>query len=127
MRGDRQDKAIPIYSTSGDWAAMLMFPYLFNTLGEWIGWVTPDHDVFDVDGLYVGFIDDQPRILRRRTLSSAAPRREPPAAPERFNTPSLVPLPPFFRELPWEIIDVYEDDPDRLHASDSGELKEDMD
>ena len=124
---DRQEDAIPIYSTSGDWAAMLKFPYVFNTLGEWVGWVTPDHEVFDVDGRYVGFLDDEPRILARRSLRFGVPQRIPPAAPERLKTPSLVPLPPFFRELPFEIVDVFDDDPDRLHPCDSGEFREDMD
>ena len=30
-------------------------------------------------------------------------------------------------ELPFEIIDVFEEEPDRLHTSDTGEFKEDMD
>ena len=126
MPNDLYEEAIPIYSTSGDWAAMLSFPYLFNPVGEWIGWVTSDHDVFDVEGRYVGFLDDEPRILRRRLDEYRIPRRDPPSAPSRITTPALVPLPPFFRELPFEVIDVIDEDPDRLHPIDMGEFREDM-
>ncbi len=124
---DHKGEGIPIYSTSGDWAAMLLYPNLFNPLGEWVGWVTPNHDVFDVEGRYVGYLDDEPRILRRRLYDYKIPRRDPPDPPKRINTPALVPLPPFFRELPFEIIDVVDEDPDRLHPIDVGEFKEDMD
>jgi hypothetical protein len=127
VRFNQQDKTIPIYSTSGDWEAILIFPHIFNTLGEWVGWVTSEQVVFDVDGIYVGYLSDEPRILRRRSYDYQIPRQKPPIAPERIRTPSHVPLPPFFRELPFESIDVYDDEPDRLHPRDMGEMKEDMD
>jgi hypothetical protein len=128
MKDDqRRYEAIPIYTTSGDWVAMLQFPYLFNQIGEWIGWLTADHEVFDVDGRYVGYLDDEPRILRRRHHEVRLEPRQPPAAPKRLKTPALVPLPPFFRELPYGIIDVIDEEPERLHPCDSGEFKEDMD
>jgi hypothetical protein len=38
-----------------------------------------------------------------------------------------VPLPPMMAELPFGIIDVLEEEPERLHTIDGGELKEDLD
>lgn len=120
-------RPIPIYTTSGDWTALLVFPYIFNTLGEWIGWVTKNKEVFDVHGIYVGWLSDEPRVLRRRIHDGPLPRKDPPTTPTRVRPPATVPLPPMMAELPFEIVDVLEDEPERLHTTDSGELKEDMD
>ncbi len=120
-------KIVPIYTTPGDWEAILRFPYLYNRDGEWIGWVTSDRDVFDVDGIFVGQLTDEPRILRRRLNSDSLARRDPPPAPERLRPPASAPLPPMMPELPYGIIDVLDEEPDRLHTLDHGNLKEDMD
>ncbi len=123
---DTKFKPIPVYTTPGDWEAVLIFPYLYNTMGEWIGWVTPDQEVFDVDGIYVGWLTDEPRVLRKRIYDRPLPRRNPPPAPEKIRPPATVPLPPMMAELPFEIMDVLEEEPRLLHTKDSGELKEDM-
>jgi len=47
-------KLIPIYTTAGDLGAFLAYPYLFNRYGEWIGWVTPNREVFALTGYHVG-------------------------------------------------------------------------
>jgi 4-fold beta flower protein len=120
-------KAIPIYTSKGDWSALLVFPFVFNTLGEWIGWVTPDRQVYDVDGLYVGWLTTDPRILRRRTYDQTPPRKTPPAPPERVRPPATVPLPPMMSDLPFENVDVLLEEPERLHTTDTGELKQDVD
>ncbi len=120
-------KAIPIYTTKGDWTALMVFPFMFNTLGEWIGWVTPDRQVYDVDGIYVGWLTTDPRVLRRRTYDQPLPRKTPPAAPERIRPPATVPLPPMMADLPFENVDVFLDEPERLHTIDTGELKQDVD
>lgn len=119
-------KAIPIYSTPGDWMALLVFPYLYSSQGEWIGFVTPDRQVYDVQGLYVGWLTPDPRILRKRTMDDELERREPLPSPPRIRPPATVPLPPMMSGLPFEVIDVLEDEPERLHTTDAGELKEDM-
>ncbi len=127
MALDPNSKAIPVYSTPGDWSAILLFPYLFNTQGEWIGWVTADQQVYDVDGLYVGWLTNEPRILRKRVIDWTLPRLEPPPPPEKIRPPASVPLPPLMAELRFENVDVLEEYPELLHTTDSGELKEDMD
>jgi len=120
-------KPIPIYSSPGDWVALLVFPYLYSPQGDWIGWVTSDRQVYDVDGIYVGWLTAEPRVLRKRTYDTALDRQPPPPAPERLRPPATVPLPPMMASLPFEVVDVMEEDPDRLHTLDHGELKQDVD
>jgi hypothetical protein len=124
---DAKKRPIPIYTTPGDWSALLVFPYLFNTVGEWIGWVTQERQVFDVNGVYVGWLTSEPRILTRRIHDGPLPRKEPPDAPNRIRPPATVPLPPMMAELPFEIIDVLDEIPERLHTSDAAGYREDMD
>jgi hypothetical protein len=120
-------KPIPIYSTSGDWCALLVYPHIYSSAGEWIGWITPDKSVFDVQGVYVGWLTNEPRILRHRLREDDLDRREPPPQPGRVRPPASVPLPPMMAELPYEILDVFEEEGDLLHTIDHGEFKEDMD
>lgn len=127
MPSSSKRKPIPIYTTPGDWAALMVFPYLYNTIGEWIGWVGVDRQVFDVDGVYVGWLTSEPRILRKRIIEDELPRTSVLDTPPRIRPPATVPLPPMMAELPFEIIDVLEEEPERLHTTDTGEFKEDMD
>jgi hypothetical protein len=118
-------RPIPIYTTKGDWFALLHSPYIYNTRGEWIGWIVETNDVFDVEGVYVGWLSDEKRILRKRSKNKYE-RRTPPNPPDRIRAPATIPLPPLMRELPYGVIDVLEEEPNRLHTIDSGEFKEDM-
>ena len=120
-------KLIPVYTTSGDLGAYLRYPYLFNILGEWIGFVTPKRQVFSVLGHYVGKITNEPRILRKRSYDFSIPRRNPPPLQPRIAVPASVPLAPLMAELSFSMIDVLEDEPERLSTIDFDELREDMD
>jgi hypothetical protein len=122
-----QKRLIPIYASSGDAEAFLIFPHLFNRSGEWIGWVTPKREVYSVMGLFVGTLSDDARIIRRRGENELKPRIQPPPRPGRIAIPSTVPLAPMMRDLPLGLIDVLQDEPEKLHTPDSGELREDMD
>ncbi|MBN2555942.1 MAG: hypothetical protein JXA97_08390 [Anaerolineales bacterium] len=117
---------IPIYSTPGDWVAIMVFPHIFNPMGEWMGWITKDRQVYDVDGYYVGWLSKDPRILRKRVYDKMLPRKSSPEYPGRVRPPASVPLPPMMAELPYSIIDVMDEEPERLHTTDTGELREDM-
>ncbi len=59
----------------------------------------------------MGYISDDGRLLRPRMLPQR-PRRRPPARRPRFQAPASVPLPPMFRELGFETVDVFESAPD---------------
>lgn len=122
-----RQRIIPIYSSRGEADAFLVFPYLFNRSGEWIGWVTPQREVYSVMGYYVGVLTNDPRIVRRRAGNDNKPHLQPPPHPGKVTTPAVVPLAPLMKELTLSLIDVLAEEPERLHTMDSGELREDMD
>jgi hypothetical protein len=122
-----QQRIIPIYSSRGEADAFLAFPYLFNRGGEWIGLVTPKREVYSVLGTYVGFLTDDPRIVRKRADDEIKPRLKMPPAPRRISIPANTPLAPMLSELTHSFVDVLVEEPERLHTADSGELREDID
>jgi hypothetical protein len=117
---------IPIYTSKGDAEAFLEYPHLFNRMGDWIGWVQPDRDVYSVLGVYVGYLTLERRILRRQMESSLRPRLQPPVPPQKIRIPATVPLAPLMSEIPTTVIDVLLDEPERLHTEDVGELRQDL-
>ncbi len=118
----------PIYTTRGEHAAFFDKGYLFNIIGEWVGFVdTRNGYVFSVLGEYVGYISKDGRILRKRAMDEIIPNRAPPPAPPRPQLPSSVPLPAMLGDLSFDTVDVLDEMPERLHTSDGGELKDDMD
>jgi hypothetical protein len=105
----------PIYTTGGEWVAMLEGEYLYDTYGEWAGWVE-GKDVYTRDGEYAGFLSSDARgtcarLLRERIRRQRTIRPAPPAPP-KLRPPSSVPLAPLFSELPWNQVDVFEENPD---------------
>jgi hypothetical protein len=126
MPKTKKRRIIPIYTSKGDADAFLYYPYLFNRTGDWIGWVTPERDVYSVLGFYVGYLTDEPRILRKRSDPSK-PDLDPPPFPGRIYPSATIPLAPLMTELTFGQVDVLQDEPERLHTADSGELRPDMD
>jgi len=120
-------RIIPIYSSRGEAEAYLVFPYLFNRSGEWIGWVTPKREVYSVLGFYTGSLTDDSRIIRKRADDENMPRAQPPKSPGKIVAPATTPLAPLMKDLPYSLVDVLQEEPERLHPLDSGELREDMD
>jgi len=105
----------------------MVYPYLFNISGEWVGFVTPAKEIYTVLGYYAGYLADGPRILRKRAYSFDKPQIAPPPRPEKIAVPATVPLAPMMSELTYSVIDLLEEDPDRLTTVDSGELRQDLD
>jgi hypothetical protein len=122
-----QASLIPIYTTKGDADAFLQYPYLFNRSGDWIGFVTPNREVYSVRGEFVGTLTNDPRIVGKRTMNETKPHLTPPATPKRVQPPTNIPLPPMMPELNYSLIDVLLDEPEKLHTLDGGEFQEDMD
>lgn len=104
---------IPIYKTNGDWVAVYTGGHLFNVDGEWIGFVI-GRQVFDPAGAYFGFLSDDKRLLRKRAVGRDLPSYTPPPTPPRPKIPSRMPLAPLLRELPFQIIDMFEEFPEKL-------------
>ncbi len=118
---------IPIYTSRGDAEAFLEYPHLYNRNGEWVGFVTPKREVYSVLGHYVGYLTNEPRILRKVSTATLKPRVELPTVPQqRRYPPATIPLAPLMRELPRTTIDVLLEEPERLHPLDTGELREDI-
>ncbi len=117
---------IPIYTSKGDAEAFLDYPYLYNRTGDWIGWVTPKRDVYSVLGHYVGYLTNDPRILRKRATFTLKPRLQPPPPPKKVYPPATIPLAPLMSELAHNVTDILLEEPDRLHPTDSGELRQDI-
>jgi len=109
---------VPIFTTSRRVAAFLGYPYLFDTKGRWIGFVTPEGAVYATNGRYAGALDPDPRIariLRNTETASLHPEVVPPPPPAFAPQPSwTVPLPPPPPPLPAGVIDVLEHVPDYL-------------
>ncbi len=120
-------RIIPIFSSRGEVEAFLVFPYLFNRTGEWIGCVTPKREVYSVLGNYVGSLTNDPRIIRPRVDDAIHARLKVSPPPGRITTPATVPLAPMMSDLTHSLIDVLLEEPERLHTVDSGEFREDMD
>jgi hypothetical protein len=123
----KKARIIPIYTTQGDLGAYLVYPFIYNPQGEWVGWVTPQRDVYSVLGIYIGELTNDPRILRRRSFDFSKSRKEPPQPQQRIIVPVSVPLAPMMAELPFSMIDVLDEEPERLGTVDFNELREDMD
>lgn len=121
-----QQRIIPIYSSRGEVDAYLVFPYLFNRSGEWIGLVTSQREVYSVLGTYVGFLTNDPRIVRKVSDDAIKPRIKVPPSPGRIPIPANSPLAPLMSDLPASLVDILVDEPERLHTMDSGELREDI-
>ena len=120
-------KIIPIYTSRGDVGGFLVYPYIYNPQGEWIGWVMPNREVYSVLGNYVGWLSKDPRILRKRSYDFSKPRLKPPPKPPDIRPPATVPLAPLMSELTYATIDVLLDEPERLSTADFDDLREDMD
>jgi hypothetical protein len=101
-----------IYSTAGDWVALVdeNKQHVYDTRGEWIAWLD-GKEVYTRDGMYAGFLSDDGRILRER-VRKQRPLRPVPATPHRVRPPARAPLAPLFAELPWNQVDVFEEEPE---------------
>lgn len=122
---DLSKRPIPLYTTSGDTGGYLVFPYIYDNSGDWIGLVTGENYVYSVYGRYVGWLSKDRRILRRRADGFQRPDIQPPRPSHRILPPATVPLPPLMAELKYEIVDVLEDMPELLPRVDDFVLSDD--
>jgi hypothetical protein len=114
----------PIYTTHGDWVAMLIGRYIHSREGYWIGWVDADSHVFSVRGEYAGWLSKDFRVLRHRDVSVTMERRQPPPLPPKPELPLNVPLPPLMAELTYDTIDLLEDAAQLLDPFDMDQVED---
>jgi hypothetical protein len=118
----------PIFTTRGDWAAMLVDVHLYNPRGDWVGYINKNGQVFSVMGKYVGWLSKDFRILRKKVQDQTIPACPPPPRPAlKVRMPVHVHLPPLMADLPFDTFDVMDDEPDRLHTLDDDPDAQDMD
>lgn len=119
------NRPVFIFDTRGDWQATKIGDYLFNTRGEYIGFVE-DGEVYKGDGEWVGRLSRDGRILRKRSERRRPFHVHPPAAPPRpERLPARAPLPPLMAELDFSTVDVLEEEPDIFKRISA--LRPDMD
>ncbi|MCB8952649.1 MAG: hypothetical protein H6650_11595 [Ardenticatenales bacterium] len=104
---------ISIYRSDGEWVAVYESGHLFSVEGEWLGFLV-GREIYDPSGNYLGFLSDDRRLLRKRTLWQEPARRPPPPRPPRPFIPANMPLAPLLRALPYQIIDMFEEYPERF-------------
>lgn len=121
-----KNRPVPLYTSSGSLGGFLYYPNIFNSDGEWIGWVTANQEVYSVFGSYVGWLNKDYRILRKRAEDNDYANQTPPAPPGRFVPPALVPLPPLMAEISPSTIDVLEERPDLLPTRDTFAYTDDV-
>lgn len=113
-------RLIPVYTTKGDVGAILIYPYLFNQNGEWIGWIASDRKVYSVHGQFAGILTPDPRIVRKIEAAYDEPEQLPPEQRSNIRVPASFPLAPMMPELPMGMMDVLDDAPELLSPIDYG-------
>ena len=103
---------VPIYRSDGEWVAVYTQGHLFNVDGEWLGFAV-GREVYDTGGIYLGFLSNDKRLLRKRS-NITRPRLEVPPQPVRPEIPASMPLAPMLAALPHQIIDLFEEHPEKL-------------
>ena len=101
-----------IYSTAGDWVALLDEGqgHIYDPGGEWIAWLD-GKEIYTLDGVYAGFLSNDGRVLRER-IRKQRPLQAAPRPSSKIRPPASAPLAPLFAELPWNQVDVFEEEPE---------------
>jgi hypothetical protein len=107
------DKPEFIYNTAGDWMATAIGPHIFDSRGEYIGFMEA-RAVYTRDGEWIGDLAKDGRILRKRAGKKKPLHQNPLPKPatKPSNLPGRAPLPPQNAEISYDTIDVLEEDPD---------------
>ncbi|MDX2160642.1 MAG: hypothetical protein SF162_04890 [bacterium] len=104
------DKPFFIYNTAGDWLATKMGIYLFDTRGDYIGFVLNDvHDVYTASGEWIGNLYPDGRIVRKRNYDRLPLLKKLPPKPTKpAKMPVRAPLQQLPADLGFDKIDVLE-------------------
>jgi len=116
-----------LYTTRGDWAALIWQGHLYDPTGEWIGYLN-GLNVFSTEGEYMGYLSSDHRILRKRILENEFVRPNAPVPPQPAGKPpipSTVALPPAMRELTFDLVDMLDEYPERFKQVSNA--RQDMD
>jgi hypothetical protein len=107
---------------------MLIDAFLYNPRGEWVGYINRSGQVFSVMDKYVGWLSKDFRVLRKKAQDQTVPASPRPARPPlKVRLPNSAPLPPLMADLPFDTLDVLDEEPERLHTLDDDPDARDMD
>jgi hypothetical protein len=103
-----------IFDTAGDWHGTKMGHYIFDSRGEYIGFVIGDtYNVYTTSGEWIGNLYPDGRVIRKRSADRPPLLQSlPPKPPKPANLPARAPLPPQNAELGFDKIDVLEWNPE---------------
>jgi hypothetical protein len=107
-------KPFYVFDTPGEWHAVVLHHYIFDTRGEYVGFVRGEnHDVFTSSGEWIGVLIRDGRIIRKRGSPRPPLLRDlPPKPPKPVNFPARAPLPPQTGDLGFDKVDVLDEDPE---------------
>lgn len=126
MARNDPNRPIFIYDTRGDWFATVIGGFVYDTRGEYVGWIEQGNQVIKRDGEWLGALNKDGRILRKRSEPRRPLHPNPPvSAPKPARLPTRAPLPGLMAELPYSIIDVLDFEPEVFKKI--SDLKPDMD
>lgn len=114
----------PIYRSDGQVIAVVHQGNLYNVDGDWLGCLQ-GAEVFGFEGEYLGTLSEDRRLLRSRRPGQRERIPRPEPAPRLRGIPEMFPLAPLFSQLPYGVVDVFEEYP---HLFDFvGETRQDLD
>lgn len=122
------NKPFFVYDTRGEWHAVKIGQYLFDTRGDYMGFVRGEgYDVYTTAGEWVGNLWPDGRIIRKRVYDRPALLKDLPPKPSGrpANFPARAPLQPMCSELGFDKVDVLEWDEEVFKRV--SDLVEDMD
>lgn len=103
------NKPFYIYNTAGDWLALKLGVYIFDTRGDYIGYVINDiHDVYTASGEWIGNLYPDGRIVRKRNYDRPPLMKRTPPKPPKPKMPTRAPLQSLPADLGFDKIDVLE-------------------
>ena len=103
----------PIYRSDGQVVAVVHQVHLYNVDGEWIGTLR-GAEVYGITGEYLGYLSEDRRLLRVRRPTERTPIVPPPMPARLRDIPGHFPLAPLFKQLPFGLIDVFEEFPEQF-------------
>ena len=104
------EKPFFIYNTSGDWLATKMGIYIFDSRGDFIGFVLNEiHDVYTASGEWIGNLYPDGRVVRKRNYQRPPLLKQLPPKPAKpARMPVRAPLQALPADLGFDRVDVLE-------------------
>ncbi|MEN8098249.1 MAG: hypothetical protein ABFQ89_04175 [Chloroflexota bacterium] len=106
----------PIFRSDGEVMAVEHQGHLYSVEGDWLGEIR-GHAVITDNGRKLGYLSPDQRLLNERTPRGN--ERQVPGRRQRIlhSIPMSFKLPPMFKNIPFHIIDVFEEHPNLVQKA----------